>query len=112
MLQAPRNPFKKNPFRVNSSATRKVDLLSNGQTYESEVTYNLDGTFEVNGLKISGALLKNPKGETEMKWRVGKTDQSDEQIGKVLQRKKQNSEKKFRNKFLTQNCHFFCIRPP
>jgi len=78
------NPFQKSPFRVNSDASRKIGLVSNGQVYESDVTYNLDGTFEVNGLKVSGALLNNSKGELEMKWRVGKKDQSDEQIGKVL----------------------------
>jgi len=77
-------PFAKGPFRVNSSATRSFGLVSNGQTYESSVTYNLDGTFIMNGLKVSGALINNDKGELEMKWRIGKTDQSDEKIGRVL----------------------------
>jgi len=77
------NPFKSGPFRVNSDASRTIDLVHGDKTYNADVRYNKDGTYTINSsTHASGALLKNVDGELELSWKVG--DSQNEQRGRLL----------------------------
>ena len=83
LAQKSSSPFvKKGPFRVNQPSTRDIQMVSEDKLYNNKVIYNQDGTFEINGIPASGALLRDINGDLVLSWKIGL--QEDEQRGRIL----------------------------
>jgi len=85
-MKTARHPFMKSgPFRVNQPAARVIQFVAEGELYDNQVIYNKDGTFTINGVPASGALLKdpeNPEVNFQLSWKIGHPE--NEQRGRLL----------------------------
>jgi len=59
-----------------------VQVIADDQLYDTTVVYNSDGTFSINGVPASGALLNDQDGNLLLSWKIGHPE--DEQRGRVL----------------------------
>merc|ERR1712088_888945 len=59
-----------------------LQVIADDQLYDTTVVYNSDGTFSINGVPASGALLNDQDGNLLLSWKIGHPE--DEQRGRVL----------------------------